>query len=74
MPTIDVSVRHLWSCPKRSLDYALGIGNRNEEKEETFYVGAVVSGSAARGLAGSYTPARRATIGATLSRLLSDTT
>lgn len=36
--------------------------------------GAVVSGSAARGLAGFYTPARRATIGATISRLLSRTT
>jgi hypothetical protein len=36
--------------------------------------GAVVSSSAARGLAGFYTPARRATIGATISRLLSRTT
>src|SRR2546427_6931276 len=24
MPTIAVSVRRIWSCPKRSLDYALG--------------------------------------------------
>jgi O-methyltransferase domain len=26
MPTIAVSVRRIWSCPKRSLDYALGGG------------------------------------------------
>ena len=24
MPTMTVSVQHIWSCPKRSLDYALG--------------------------------------------------